>query len=176
MAHVHPITGFLRLLTEWLVGFPYIFYQAGFADMNMTPVIDWYHLGPLYLTNSTNISPSSVSPAVVPAGPGIPNGGMRLKLWRSDLDVPGSINAGLVILNPLPAGANVMMVRATFLRLAGPHGVNDKWGAVVHAREGGLPDVAQSPKAIRLALQTAYRDDFPIPGARMVTPLSHPHC
>jgi len=183
MAHPNAINAFFAAIAQWFVGEPFVFYQAGFADAQMNPIIDEYDLGPLQHTMSTNISAGAVSTAWVPPGKSAPNGGMRLTLSRpTGLAENVTINAGLVILNPLPRDANVLIVRATFLDLNGPHGAKDAWGSVVLAREDGIPDEARSLTAVRVALQRACREtDLVEPlrcllrGVRMVAPRGEPN-
>jgi hypothetical protein len=178
MARANALTTLLRSITQWFVGEPFVFYRVTFKDGTRTPIIDLYHLGDLKTTTSTNISGYTGVFSATPAlGPGTSEGGIALRLTRpthADPALP-TINGGLVVLNPFPADASVLMVRATGFQLEGPHAVTDAWGPVVHAREGDLADVAQSPTAIRLALQTAVRVDPGLlpsgtPGVRMVTP------
>jgi hypothetical protein len=180
MACTNALTTLLRSLAQSLVGEPYLFYQVTFKDGVRWPIIDLYHLGDLKRTMSTNISGYPEVFSAIPAfGPGTTAGGIALRLSRpihADPTQP-SINAGLVVLNPFPADASALMVRATCLQLEGPHGESDVWGCVVHAREGGIDDIAQRKDAIRLALQTSLRPApdpgllIPSkPGVRMVTP------
>jgi hypothetical protein len=178
MARTNALTTLLRSIAQWFVGEPYLFYRVNFKDGTRTPIIDFYHLGDLKTTTTTNISGYTGVFSAIPAlGPGTSDGGIALRLTRPthpDPTLP-SINGGLVVLNPFPADASVLMVRATCLQLEGPHTTTDAWGSVVQAREGDLADVAQRKDAIRLALQTAFRPDPGLltsgnPGVRMLTP------
>jgi hypothetical protein len=177
MARGDAISNLLRWVAQWLVGEPYVFYRAGLADANLAPVIDWYHLGNLYTTISTNISafPSALSTTMIAPGPDLATGGIRLTLTRPPHS-KGTINAGLVVLRPLPPDSNALVVAAKFVQLRGPNGPVDRWGVVVHAREGGIPDEAQTPSAIRVAPQSAplHVDPTatgPVPrGVKLITP------
>jgi len=172
MARTNALTTLLRSIAQSLVGVPFVFYRVTFKDGTHTPIIDFYNLGDLKRTMSTNISPYTWAFSAIPAlGPGTSAGGIALRLTRPIPANPTqpSINAGLVVLNPFPADANVLMVRATCLQLEGPHGESDAWGCVVHTREGDIDDIAQRKDAIRLALQTAVGPTSR-PGVRMLTP------
>ena len=162
-----------------LAGVTTLVYQAGFANRAMDPVVDVLQLGPLHLTQTTNLGsdPLESKLEMIPAQPaqGRP-AGARLKLARP-LGVDGAplttetIAVGAVV-HPFPASLELFMLTARYELAEGPHGVPDAWAATVQARQGDIPDtITDRHQRIVVTLQSSYNaaatDSY---GARMNTP------
>src|SRR5688500_14821447 len=80
---------------QFLVGQPRLVYQAGFADRNLGPVVDVFHLGPMHVTTTNAIPVSDEMMDMIPASAALPNGAARFTIRR-----PASIPSATIGIGP----------------------------------------------------------------------------
>jgi hypothetical protein len=163
------LTGFAQLL----VGQPRLLYQAGFADRNLQPVFDPLHLGPLQRTATPGLAITDQSMEMIPPSPSRPHGGARFTVsWPPEIQ-SGPVSLGAAVLS-FPPKLNVFRIQATFSRPQGPHGEDDAWATVVHARSAGSVELTARDQRITVTLQSAWNAEDALPGqpgVKVNTPL-----
>jgi hypothetical protein len=148
-----------RLLEWWLIGEGKLFYQAGFSDEGLTPVVDLFGQGALQWSVSRNLDnyPSAATKTYI--APRLPrSGAVRLTIEKPIDPATGKPVAGIVsnglVAPQFSASCRAFKITATFERPVGPHGTGDRWAVVDLAREGEIKDLGTAQRRIGATLQS----------------------